>query len=159
MTTELKEQLDKLTGETFRWEGQMYQFKNHRESAGKIVIETDKRVFVNYPNELEKFLQDITLVENFSTFKPNLPVLETAPKAKNDTVATVPEKIDLAIYKPTDTQKRLQTALLDSLKLVMADAKHIPQAKSVCDIANTMVNIEKNQIALMNTAKRKMNRS
>lgn len=38
---------------------------------------------------------------------------------------------------------------MDMLKKVSTSPNAIPQAKAVCDIANTMVNIQKNEIQLI----------
>ncbi|WP_026730182.1 hypothetical protein [Flavobacterium denitrificans] len=57
--------------------------------------------------------------------------------------------IEVSNYKPTKENIIVKETLMDMLKKVAANPSAIPQAKAVCDIANTMVNIQKNEIQLI----------
>lgn len=57
-------------------------------------------------------------------------------------------------YAPTEENLKVKSALLDMLDKVTRNPAHIAQAKAVCDIANTMVNIQKNEISLIQMMKK-----
>jgi len=154
MTTELDKKLDDLINKAFKIKNLVYKLNSWRQTAGKFILETDRRTFVLYTKELEDLLLEINIVENHTSYKPSLPTIADKGEPGSHEI----KKISLDFYEPNNTQKELQEALLNSLKLVQENPKHIPQAKSVCDIANTLINIEKNQINMMNAAKRSMSR-
>jgi hypothetical protein len=62
--------------------------------------------------------------------------------------------IEVLNYKPTKENVQVKEALMDMLKKVSASPNTIPQAKAVCDIANTMVNIQKNEIQMIQMVNR-----
>lgn len=65
------------------------------------------------------------------------------------TVPATPMNIEVSGYNPTAENVLVKNALMDMLKKVSTSSSAIPQAKAVCDIANTMVNIQKNEIQLI----------
>ena len=141
--TDIQEQkLLDIAGKAVKHEGKIYDVKNFKENERNLIIFTKQRSFVFQPSQLDAWLETIEIVENSS--KAFLPA--TKPESKSD-------KVNLQIYEPTESQKAVQNSLLDMLEKVKADPKAIPQAKAICDIANTMVNMEKAQIQLMNLAK------
>jgi len=56
---------------------------------------------------------------------------------------------EVSNYKPTKENVQVKEALMSMLAKVSASPSAIPQAKAVCDIANTMVNIQKNEIQMI----------
>lgn len=150
MTTEILAELESLNSKTFKYNGKLFKYKNHKQVGFNIVIYTDKQTFNFLPSSIKDFLNEIELIKE----PINLTYKTALPNQEKDKQSSPIQKIDLAFYEPTDAQKKLQEALLKSLELVQDDPKHIAQAKSVCEIANAMVNIEKNQIALMNAVKK-----
>lgn len=151
MTTELELKLNNLVGRTFKHESINFKVIQYRHKHDKYVLVTDRRTFVMFRAELEDLLNNIELIEKDE---------ETIPSAKSAPIPLSPKqeaslKLNLQIYEPTESQKTIQNALMDALQKVVNDEKFIPQAKSICDIANTLVNMEKNQIALMNAVKRR----
>ena len=148
---ELKTEIESYIGKTFKYEGSNFKLIEVKQNMSKYILKTDRRTFVLTLSELRNFLYDLELVEHQPAFVNKSVSL---PKAKDP--ESSPEKtIDLQIYTPTDTQKKIQDSLIAMLEKVQTDPKAIPQAKAICDIANTMVNMEKNQINLMNAVKRK----
>lgn len=60
-----------------------------------------------------------------------------------------PNNLEISNYKPTKENALVKETLMEMLKKVSLSPNMIPQAKAVCDIANTMVNIQKNEIQLI----------
>lgn len=144
--------LEQLKGKTFKL-GQFDPSNNREFKATDVkftttnsVLFTDKRTFNFLKSEIKNFLNLIEIIEAKEPFKANLNDNENLPSTNN-------QKIDLSVFEPTETQLKTQKALTDMLDKVLAgDKDAIPQAKAVCDIANTMVNMEKSQIQLMQLA-------
>lgn len=144
--------LEQLKGKTFKL-GQFEPSNNREFKATDVkytttnsVLFTDKRTFNFLKSEIKNFLNLIEIIEAKESFKANLNDNENLPSTNN-------QKIDLSVFEPTETQLKTQKALTDMLDKVLAgDKDAIPQAKAVCDIANTMVNMEKSQIQLMQLA-------
>lgn len=144
--------LEQLKGKTFKL-GQFdpsikkkYTLNDIKYNDVSTVLFTDKRTFNLLKHEIKNFLNLIEVVEAKEPFKANLNDEKNLP-------STNTQKIDLSVFEPTETQLKTQNALTDMLDKVLAgDKDAIPQAKAVCDIANTMVNMEKSQIQLMQLA-------
>lgn len=156
MNQALENTLNSLIGLAFKYGSHVYKLNTWRIKDDKFILETDRRTFVLYKNELNELLEILTIVDKSKPFKTVLPSVSN--EAKEDILPPQTNKIRLDIYEPNENQKALQKSLLESLKLVQSDPKYIPQAKAVCDIANTMINMEKNQINMMNASKRSMRR-
>lgn len=86
--------------------------------------------------------------------KKNAEQLECTNENSLITTETTEESNDVAVsnYRPTKENTIVKEALMDMLKKVSSSPHAIPQAKAVCDIANTMVNIQKNEIQLIQMA-------
>lgn len=144
--------LEQLKGKIFKL-GQFEPSNNREFKATDVkytttssVLFTDKRTFNFLKSEIRNFLNLIEIIEAKEPFKANLNDNESLPSTNN-------KKINLSVFEPTETQLKTQKALTDMLDKVLAgDKDAIPQAKAVCDIANTMVNMEKSQIQLMQLA-------
>lgn len=147
MTKEIEVKLEVLKNKYFKYNGVDYEYKGFKPVGANIIIYTDKKTLNFFPSELDGFLEAITFQETAIEDRQKLP-----SKYKDVVVSS---KTSLDIYEPTETQKKLQEALLSSLSKVQESPNHIPQAKCVCDIANTLINMEKNQIALINATKKR----
>lgn len=156
MDNSVKQQLEALNGKTFQlgsWDiiNKKYFNVTHSKIGGSnTLIFTKERTFNLLNSEVKEFLSSIEIADKM--------VAELKPikhnKRKKETLPA--EKVDLNIFQPSETQKKTQDALTTMLdKVLKGDANAIPQAKAVCDIANTMVNMEKSQIQLMQLATKK----
>ena len=145
----LEQQLESLIGKTIKYENKEHVIQSHKKAPNQltILVFTDRRTFNLDKEQLQDFLTELTVVDKSKeVFIPDASKIETKTSES--------KKINLQIYEPTDVQKEVQNSLVDMLKLVKDDPKNIPQAKAVCEIANTMVNMEKAQIELMKLARR-----
>lgn len=150
---------DGLMGKNISFRGEKFNFIRYKNVGQNKVITTDKKTIVLAPHEITDFLESHEVVakrgnpnfiktketlETFSHQEPDIPADKT-------TLPAIKEmgKISLSIYEPTDTQKKVQDALLSMLDKVQTNPEVIAQAKSVCDIANTMINMEKSQFEMM----------
>lgn len=156
MDDNIKKQLESLVGKTFQLAGweiinkKQFNATNFKQGPSNTVIFTKERTFNLLNSEVQHFLNTIEIADKMvAEFKP-----KQHKKMKQETLPA--EKVDLNIFEPSATQKKTQEALSNMLDKVLAgDANAIPQAKAVCDIANTMVNMEKSQIQLMQLAIKK----
>ena len=115
------------------------------------VVFTNFRTLNIQNSNVQDFLDTIEVVDAVLSFTPD------AERVEKSVVSAEQKKMreTLSFFEPTEAQKEVQNALLTMLGKVMEDGTAIPQAKSVCDIANTMVNMEKSQIQLMQLARSK----
>ena len=125
------------------YKSKAFTITNIKSVANKTVVSTDSQTFVFFPSEYIAFLEEVKLV--------TLDTREFRPHVTSQQQEAV--KTNLAIYEPTASQKKVQDALINMLDKVQNNVEYIPQAKAVCDIANTMVNMEKTQIQLMQLAR------
>lgn len=127
-----KNQLDALIGETIHYEKQNITIKRYKEVAGCICIVTDVRTLQFYPEELqEKFIDKINDEKAKDTFNPPSPV-------KKQFLVAVP-----------DENVTIKDSLLDALKKVKEDPGYLAQAKSICEITNALVNVQKTEIEMI----------
>lgn len=143
MTDKQTQSLNSLVDTRIKYEGRLYDITNFKETQRNIVVFSKQRSFVLQHQELDNWLESVKILETKEFDFPSI-------KQPEET-----EKVSLQIFEPTQAQKDVQEALLDILKKVKTDPAIIPQAKAVCEIANTMVNMEKTQIQLINLAKRR----
>lgn len=127
---ELIQKIESLIGNTYLYEKQKIFIKKYKIlTSQKIMIFTETKTLEFLPSEFEEFINTIVKVEdNFPT-----------PPKKNELFI---EKADKLIYHNPVTET-LQNSLLEMLGKVKEDPKNIPQAKSVIDISNAFVNLEK----------------
>lgn len=138
MKIELKNKLDQLIGGSFIHLGKTITINSYKQLDNSLIIlKTNIKTFNFYTTEIDSFLKGLT------------PVLETLPNNslnKGDQLPSsnlIPGKIE--IFK-SETHIKLETSLNNMIDKVMDDKKHVPQARALCDIANTMINLEKQQI-------------
>lgn len=129
-------QLESFIGSIVHYEKQNITIKKFKEIAGNICVVTDLRTFQFYPDEIqEKFLDKISDAKEEGTFTPP---------------TKIEEKSFVALPEENNTVKG---ALLEALKKVKDDPNYLQQAKGICEIANTMVNIQKTEIEMIKLQK------
>jgi hypothetical protein len=145
--------LEALKNQSFRlseWQledNKIYKLNNFRETQSNVILLTDKRTFNLLISEIEDFLEAIEIYKHKEGF---IPTTNTEPQ---NFPSAQKQNINLVNFEATETQKKTQKALSDLIDLVLAgDQTAIPKAKAVCDIANTMVNMEKSQTELIKLA-------
>lgn len=151
MTEKVDKQLNDLKDQKFKYNDKIYVFRDYCEEDHLVIIKTNGSPIEIRDTEIEEFLKEIQIKNpedqfNWVNYKPKL--------NGNDKLALRSTNINLT-YKKSDTQVKVENALLDMLKKVSDDPKHIPQAKAVVDISNAFVKMEKSQIDLMKIMKRK----
>ncbi|TDO68765.1 hypothetical protein EV143_12027 [Flavobacterium chryseum] len=128
-------ELNKIIGNSFNYKGDDLYFERFKEiSTGKICVFTHKSTLHFYESEIEVFLQELTecKVENFR---------DKALVAENTKA--------LAGYTPSAENVEMKATLMEMLAKVKQNPSAIPQAKSACDIVNTMINIQKTELDMI----------
>nr|WP_315245117.1 hypothetical protein [uncultured Flavobacterium sp.] len=117
-------------------------------------IDHDEPVKHKFPPITPEQLKTNEKMENQKSAENNQPVQQNQALA---TTQNLPEASDIEIsgYRPTQENVQIKQALMGMLSKVSASSSAIPQAKAVCDIANTMVNIQKNEITMIQMVNRK----
>jgi hypothetical protein len=133
MTTETISKLDAIVGKTLNYKG-----KNVKIDKYKLVSGTNVVVFMPSPtnflnSEIEEFLD--------SLFDP-------VEKAKTETQILVPKK-ELVLFEPTAENKTIKETLMATLEKVKNDPLYIPQAKAVCEVVNSLIDVQKNEIQML----------
>jgi hypothetical protein len=133
MTTETISKLDAIVGKTFNYKG-----KNVTIDKYKLVGGTNVVVFMPSPinflnSEINDFLD--------SLFDP-------IEKVKTEAQILVP-KNELLLFEPTAENKKIKETLLATLEKVRDNAAYIPQAKAVCEVVNSFVDVQKNEIQML----------
>lgn len=120
-----------------------YKVSKIKESASSIAIFTDLRTFNILKSNIPVFLDQIETVENNTTiYKP-----------KTNLNKANLNKVDLTIFEPTEMQKNAENALNSVLEKVLAKEEGSKeQAESVCNVVQTMINMEKSQTQLIKLA-------
>ncbi|WP_336689408.1 MULTISPECIES: hypothetical protein [unclassified Chryseobacterium] len=132
MDSTTKIQLDSLMGKKIHYNKQNIKIQKYKEVGGCICIVTDVRTLQFFPEEIkEKFLDVISDEKQEGTFSPP---------------STIEKQSFIALPEENTTVKE---SLLEALKKVKADPSYIAQAKSVCQIADALVNIQKTEIDLI----------
>lgn len=132
MDNSIREKLDQLVDKEFVYEGTVYKISKYKEIGGNICVVTDKRTFQFYPSEIQKeFLDKISLHNTADlVIKNEIPTI------------MLPEE-----------NKTIKELLMEAIKKVKDDSSYIKQAKSICDIANTMVNIQRAELDILRMEK------
>jgi hypothetical protein len=126
MDNSIKNQLEVLVGKSVRLNSNTYLIKNYKEVAGNICIITDSRTFQFYPNEIQ---------ENF------LDLLDDPDK----------ESIQKPLTLPSVSQENvtIKSTLLATMLKLKEDPTYIAQAKGICEVVNTMVNVQKTEMEMI----------
>lgn len=136
MDNNIKEHLDLMVGKSFHYEKQNIKILKYKEIAGNVCIVTDQRTFQFYPEEFyDNFLNKISDAKEPGSFSPPSEI------EKKSFVALPEENL------------KIKDTLMEALKKVKEDPSFLLQAKAICEITNTMVNIQKTEIELIKLQK------
>ncbi|TXD45891.1 hypothetical protein [Polaribacter sp. IC073] len=142
MTKELKNRLELLSGKTKVYEGKVIKIKNFKDVNGTIVIFTDGISIALATNEIDLFFDNLSDVKEDS-FMPK----------KND----VSNEVIVNGYAPSAENKVMKASLLNVLS-DLQNGEITPEkerkAMSVCGVINTMVNMQKVEVQLINSFKK-----
>ena len=133
MKTEITEKLDAIVGKEVNYKGKNITIEKWKLVNGvNIVIYTPSPL--NFlESEITEFLESL---------------YEPITKEKKVTEVLVP-KNELVHFESTSDNKIIKESLMDALQKVKDNPEYINQAKSVCEIVNSMVNIQKNEIQML----------
>ena len=125
--------LDAIVGKTFNYKG-----KNITIEKYKLVNSTNTVIWAPTPmnlwnNEVPEFLDNL--------FEPT-----TKPTTAKQVL--VPEN-KLIVFEPTAENQTIKATLLETLAKVKNDATYIPQAKAVCEVVNSLIDVQKNEIQML----------
>ncbi len=144
MNQEIKVTLDALIGKTYHKDNKKFTVKSYKQVNSLIVLLTTNGTFNFYPKEVSPFIASLKPVTN------ELPsaVTATKPSKKQELVIAAP------VIGKTATHIKLETSLTDMIDKVLLSKDAIPQAAALCNIANTMINLEKQQVNLLKATKK-----
>lgn len=135
----ITKQLDELVGKTIFYQSQNHAIKKWKLVSGNYCIVTNSRTLQFYPSEIQQSFLDMIddeqvahVIEKVQS-SPNVPA-----SAKEKEVMSIPEE-----------NITIKSALLDALKKIKDNPTFLQQAKGICEIANTMVNIQKTEIDII----------
>jgi hypothetical protein len=136
-----EQQLQTLVNNTYNYKGKRLTVKSFKEVSGTYVILTNSQTLTCYPSELDTLINQLIFIEESQ---------ETQVTASGNQLPEVPVKFT---YQKSETHVKLENALSKMIDKVQTDKKAIPKAKALCEIANTMVNLEKQQLAFLKASK------
>ena len=134
--------LEQLIGKSKLYKNTQLIIKSFKNVGTTIVVKTSVRTFNFLPSEIEDFLNN----------------LKDIPETKNTQLPITNNSNEIVIngYQPTvesiELKKSLMNVLSEINKGKITESK-LKKAKSICDVANTIVNIQKAEIALINAVK------
>ena len=133
METNISNQLDQMINQTFFYQGQNLKIEKWKLVGGNYCIVTNSRTLQFYPSEIQlKFLdkledeQSTEVVRKFS-----------GSSESSNVVVVLPEE-----------NTTIKETLLDTLKKIKEDPNYLAQAKAICEVTNTMVNVQKIEIEM-----------
>lgn len=144
----------------------IFKVQGYKEfPSGSVVVTAFEKVFNLHPTEFQAFFDSLKQVDpgiiiqdkNEDSEKKKFPKLpedtilknEIESKEKADAISA-----DVLPEKTTSQSTKMKDALMDMLKMVKTDPKHIPQAKAMVDITNSIVNIQKVELQAIEMQKR-----
>ena len=140
MKTETISKLDALVGKKFKKDRKEFGITSYKQVNILIVVLTNNGTFNFYEKELDEFIATLDpVVGNFTL------VAQSEPKKP-----TIPAPI---VYQKTETHQKLEDSLNAMIDKVMDNKEAIPQAAALCNLTNTMINLEKQQLNLLKAAK------
>lgn len=127
METAHKNQLNELMNKTFVYKNKQITLLSYKQVNSTIVISTSKQTINFLESELNQFYKDLELVTlpEAKSFKPSAQIVD---------------------YQKTEIHTKLESALSTMIDKVLDNKEAIPQATALCNITNSMVNLEKQQI-------------
>lgn len=142
MDAEISKQLEDLVGKTIFFQGQNHKIEKWKLVGGNYCIVTNARTLQFYPSEIQ--LQFLDKIEDEQAAE----VIRRYSHLQNYSSQHNTTSNNFAIVLPEENKVIKQT-LLDVLKKVKDDPGYLAQAKAVCEVTNTMVNVHKAEIELM----------
>lgn len=136
-------------------DGVIFKVQAFREfSSGTVVVTSAEKVFNLQPTEFQAFFDSIKSVD------PGIVIPEKAEESEKMKFPKLPDEVikkneleskqkpdvvsvDVLPETTTSQSTKMKDALMEMLKMVKLDPKHIPQAKAMVDITNSVVNIQK----------------
>lgn len=136
MKDSINRDLNKLVGTSKRYDGKDIYIESFKKlSSGKICVLTHTGTFPFLESEIyEKFIDQLEEVK--------------VPDFKDRAVVSQNTRA-LAGFTPSAENIELKASLMEMLAKVKGNPNAIPQAKSVCEIAGTMINIQKNEMEMI----------
>lgn len=133
MTTETIDQLNAIVGKTFNYKGKNITIDKYKDVSGTntVIFAPGPMNFLNH--EIPEFLENL--------FDP-------VEKPKTDAQVLVPKK-DLVVFEPTAENKTIKETLMATLQKVKDDPLYIPQAKAVCEVVGSLIDVQKNEIQML----------
>lgn len=144
MTAVQEKQLNELLNKQFTYKGKVITILSFKDVAGTTVIKTDGRTIALKANEIETFLSQ--LVE----YVPKIKSFTAENDSEIETLPSTPVNFN---YEKTPIHKKLEKSLSEMIDKVVDNKKAVPQARALCDIANSMINLEKQQINFLKATK------
>lgn len=131
MSTPITAQLEQLVNQEFSYKGNNILIQEIKKlSSGFIVIKTSGRSYNFYPDEVRS--QFIDLLQ---------------PKQEKKELKHVKqEEVSVNVLLKQENQP-VKDALLDALRKVQQDANYVEQATALCNISNSLINIQKMELS------------
>ena len=133
-----KTNLENLENNKYNYRGKSFTVKSFKEVNSTIVIKTDVRTLTFLESEIPQFLNELT---DYIEPKPMI-------FSKENTLPEIPFN-----YQKTATHQKLEESLKTMIDKVMNDKDAIPQATAICNISNSLVNLEKQQLNFLRMTK------
>lgn len=141
LNTEVTEKLNNLIDQKKEYKSKVYTFKSWKIVGSAVVVKTNGRTLTFLPSELDLFFNKLKEISKKS--------LTVKKEPKN-------EEITVNNYQPTAENIALKKSLMNFLEELNGGVTdtEVKKGRLICDVANTMVNIQKAEIALINVVKK-----
>jgi hypothetical protein len=138
MTPELKNRLDAIVGKTFNYNGKKIIIDKYKiVNAGTNIIVFTPQPINFLPSEIDNFLNNLSEVSKIQ----NIPT-----KTIFSSEVNMNKILD---FEPSPENRIIKDTLLETLRKVKDDATYIPQAKTVCEVVNSLIDVQKNEIQML----------
>ena len=133
---EMLKKVKELIGVRIKYNDNVFIINEFKLINGYYVLKTSKGIMNFLEKELLEFYAKKEIVRDNYLEKQftNLPM-------KNNT--------SIFTYNPTEESKTLKSELMEMLKKVKENKDFIPQAQATCEIARTLVQIQKEEIQML----------
>jgi hypothetical protein len=130
MSVDLKNQLEFYVEKEYCYNGENVMFSHYKQVAGgnNVVVFLNNRPKNLLSSEVRDFLNDLMPAKAHTAF---------VPEAQTKVIVEV---------EATSQSKTMKDTLMEMLEKVKQDPGIMPQAKSMVEIANAMVNIQKTEL-------------
>ena len=138
MDANISKQLDELVNQTIFFQGQNLKIEKWKLVGGNYCIVTNARTLQFYPSEIQ-----LNFLDKYEDEQAADIIRKFTPPATSP-----PLKPQVAILIPKENETMKET-LLDIMKKVKEDPTFLAQAKVICEITNTMVNVQKTELDMI----------